>query len=304
MPRPDRGGGRIVQLCLLCWEESRPIVQVTVLGRFLAGVALSSASGGHVWWRVAVAAVAWVAAGISAYLFNGAYDFTEDYANGSTRPVASGRLSVGTALRGACCAAAASVTAAVVSGIAVQAAAFLLLGYAYSGPPWPAKRHWASSSLVITASGALTFWAASTATGRVTGATIVAGAALAAWMGLVGALVKDLPDAAGDAIAGRRTYAVAFGIDRTGRYAGAMALMVGLCGTAASMLLAWAVLPAMLALLIGGAMIAARRARGRRARATGRKDIRALYRLFMLTQQTAIGLVVLSGIWYASGVIG
>lgn len=87
---------------------------------------------------------------------------------------------------------------------------------------------------------------------------MIAGIALSAWMGLVGALVKDLSDVRGDAIAGRKTWAVVFGAWRPARYAAVVALAVALAGTAASALLALILMPAMLVLLVGALLIAAR----------------------------------------------
>jgi 4-hydroxybenzoate polyprenyltransferase len=251
-------------------------------------------------WQVAVAASAWLAAGVAVYLFNGSADLVEDRANGSTRPIASGRLAVRDALWLARSAAVLALAAATVAGVVVQAAIFLALGYAYSGPPWPAKRHWAAASLTITASGAVTFWAASQAAGCVSDATVVAAATLATWMGLVGAPVKDLSDVAGDRISGRKTYAVTFGPYRTGRFAAALALAVGLSGSVASAALAPFLLPAMVTLLAGGVMIAVRS--GRIASPAGRHGTRTLYRIFMTAQHAAVSMIIASGVWYAFNV--
>lgn len=273
------------------------MVQIAITGRFFAGAVLACSGLGEFRWQIAVGASAWLAAGVALYLFNGSADLVEDRANGSARPIASGRLAVRDALLLACGAAVFALAAAAIAGIIVQAATFLTLGYAYSGPPWPAKRHWAAGSLTITASGAVTFWAASRGAGSDCDAIVIAGAALAAWMGLVGALVKNLSDVEGDRISGRKTYAVVFGPYRVGRYAAVLALTIGLSGSVASAMLAPLLLPAMLTLLAGAVVIAARV--GRIASHAGRHDLRALYRIFMVAQHAAVSMTITSAIWYS-----
>lgn len=85
--------------------------------------------------------------------FNGLADVVEDRANASTRPIASGRLSNRDALLVVQGAVVLSLALSAAAGITIQAVVFLLLGYAYSGPPFPAKRHWAAASVRIGASG-------------------------------------------------------------------------------------------------------------------------------------------------------
>lgn len=97
---------RLSRVIRLGWEESRPPVQVAITGRFLVGVLLAVLGTGGVvgfggdgrGWRIAVAAGAWLAAGMAVYVSNGMADPREDRANGSARPIASGRL----ARRGRC----------------------------------------------------------------------------------------------------------------------------------------------------------------------------------------------------------
>ena len=150
----------------LAWEESRPIVQVAIVGRFLAGSLLACPSADKMRSQVPVAAIAWLAAGVAVYLFNGSADVVEDRANASTRPIASGRLSNRDALLVVQGAVVLSLALSAAAGITIQAVVFLLLGYAYSGPPFPAKRHWAAASVCIGASGTVTFWAAAQAVGH------------------------------------------------------------------------------------------------------------------------------------------
>lgn len=282
----------------LAWEESRPIVQVTIVGRFLAGSLLVWPAPEKMRWQVPIATIAWLAAGVAVYLFNGAADAVEDRANASTRPIASGRVANRDALLVVQGTIVLSLALSATTGIIIQAVTFLMLGYAYSGPPFLAKGHWAAASICIGASGAVTFWAASQAVGHISAEAIIAGAALAAWMGLVGALVKDLSDTEGDRISGRKTYAVVFGEYRTGRYAAAFALIIGLLASVASARLTPFALPVMVTLLAGGILIAIRS--NRNASSARRYDARAQYRIFMLTQHVAVLVLIAPGFGAAS----
>jgi 4-hydroxybenzoate polyprenyltransferase len=295
--RHPRIGAVSAHLCRTTWlglEESRPLVQATIVARFIAGAVLGYTSEGTL-RRAIVAVLAWFAAGVAVYLANGLADLSEDRANGSARPIASGRLSPRDGLNLAGFLAVLSLMAAIPADILIQVAMFLALGYTYSGPPWPMKRNWAAAPLSIMASGALTFWAAARSTGSATPAVIIAGATLSAWMGLVGALVKDLPDIPGDRTAGRKTFAIVFGPAWTVRGAAASAVAIGAFGFAASAALAPFLIPAMLALLVGGVLIAALATRF----AATLRDPQAPYRIFMITQCIAISLIITSKVWYA-----
>lgn len=272
-----------------------------VLGRFLVGVLLSYPSSyGTIRWQIALAAAAWVAAGTAVYVYNGCADLVEDRANGSRRPIASGRLQKREALLFCSFVTVFALTAAAVSGICLEAALYLVLGYMYSGSPWPAKRHWAAASATLAASGAVTFWAAARVTGGGDAAVIVAGTALAAWMGLVGALVKDLSDIEGDRVSGRKTYAIVFPPDGVARCAAVAAILIGLSGAVASTVLAPFLLPAMAALFTGGVIIAVRANDFER---NGRNFAsRKFYRIFMRTQKISIALTIALGICYATTV--
>lgn len=276
------------------WEESRPLVQAAIIGRFLAGAALAFASTGRTHWQVAPAAVAWLAAGFSVYVFNGVNDVVEDRANGSSRPIASGRLTARAAMALVIGGAVLALAAAVVAGEALQAAIYLALGYVYSGPPFAAKRHWAAASLVITASGAVTFWTASRAGVCSSPAIVIAGATLAAWMGLVGALVKDLSDVAGDRISGCKNWIVTFGESRVERCAAELALGIGLFGAVASAAFCPQLLPAMAPLLVAAIIFAVRA--WRVSVLPRRQGDRSLYRVFMAAQITSILMIIMSSL--------
>src|SRR5918998_4158664 len=109
LARPLRRGlGRMTYVALLvercrrsagvfyrCLLESRPAVQGIFLLRFLvgatfAGPLFSGAVNFSLWGGAAI----WVCVTLSVYILNGVMDVEEDQINGSSRPVASGKLTV------------------------------------------------------------------------------------------------------------------------------------------------------------------------------------------------------------------
>jgi 4-hydroxybenzoate polyprenyltransferase len=87
---------RVAGILYRCFLEARPAVQGIFLLRFLAGASFAgSLSAGEVvnfalWTGVAL----WICATLSVYILNGVMAVEEDRINGSSRPVASGKLSV------------------------------------------------------------------------------------------------------------------------------------------------------------------------------------------------------------------
>ncbi|MEN3308481.1 MAG: hypothetical protein V7603_4683 [Micromonosporaceae bacterium] len=152
---------------------------------------------------------------MSVYLMNGVMDVTEDRANGSGRPIASGALDVSRARLIVAALAVLSLAFGVLLPIqaTLMVLVLLLLGWFYSGPPWYAKRNpfWASTSLVLTglAAYAAGYWSAGG--GRPDREVVVLALAMALAMGLVGVPVKDLSDVEGDRLAGRRSWPVMWG---------------------------------------------------------------------------------------------
>ncbi|MEV4636617.1 UbiA family prenyltransferase [Actinoplanes sp. NPDC049548] len=271
----------------LCLAEARPAVLVIFLVRFLAGTAMVSAAipvG-----EVAAGAFAWVCATFFVYLLNGATDVAEDQANGSRRPIASGRLSVATATRVAWTAAvvALAVSLCLNRYLALLTVLMLVLGYAYSGRPIALKRWSAASSAVTFAGGLLTYLAGFEMSEVALGAPVVVLAVImSAWMGLVGIVVKDLSDVTGDRAVGRRTIAVRRGMPFARRVVAANALLVGgsfivLAATVAPSL--WC--PAVI-LGAGAAGVAVSVLTGH-SRGAQRSRLRRPYRVFMVTQYAA-----------------
>jgi 4-hydroxybenzoate polyprenyltransferase len=264
--------------------ESRPLVQVMFLSRFLAGAALTGRAGAHL-ASVAAGAVAWFAAAVAVYVFNGIMDVAEDRGNGSRRPIASGRLPRASAAIFTSCAAALALGIGTTAGIAVGALLFLGLGYLYSGPPRPAKRSGVATCAVIAALGLVTFWAGARAAQGHSVAAAVFGLVMSGWMGLVGALAKDITDMPGDALAGRHTFAVRYGIIPVARGAAAFAFAVAVAGVTAATLTAPVLLPSMLVLTVGAGRIAGD------CRSLAGETPRNPYRSFMAAQYAAIAVL-------------
>ncbi|MYR39288.1 hypothetical protein GTX14_28195 [Streptomyces sp. SID4944] len=124
-----------------CLREARPLVQVMFVLRFVTGALLTASAAHH---RVdllhlLLGAVAWWAATVSVYIFNGVSDLREDRANRSERPLASGQLGESAARRAVALTALAGLVFGCAAGweVAESAAVFLVLGYVYSAPPSP-----------------------------------------------------------------------------------------------------------------------------------------------------------------------
>lgn len=197
----------------LCWVEARPIVQLIFLLRFSAGMVLSWGAGVAI-WRVAVGLAGWCAATFAVYVYNGVADRVEDVANGSSRPIARGdlpaRFATAAVLVGALLACAGG--ALLGRWLFAATVGYLLVGYAYSGPPFRLKQTYYTASIGGGSLGLLTYLGGALCAGRPpTAAVLVFAGMMSLWMGGVGGIAKDLPDVTGDREAGRRTWPVVFG---------------------------------------------------------------------------------------------
>ncbi|GAA2266027.1 UbiA family prenyltransferase [Nonomuraea roseoviolacea subsp. roseoviolacea] len=237
---------------LLCVAEARPGVLAVSALRYLAGVALVlPAVPGPDPLTVLRGGLAWVLSIFAVYLFNGVTDVAEDRINGSGRPIARGELAPRTAGVVAAVAGAASlaVTAGLPRAMVWIIAANLVLGFLYSGPPWPLKDSCGGTVVVLCLSGLLSYLAGAVVAGSATvglaagsaTAQLVAGAvavgpatvqlvvfagAATCWMVLVGMPAKDLSDIPGDTAVGRRTLGVLLGERRARQVMVAAALGV------------------------------------------------------------------------------
>jgi 4-hydroxybenzoate polyprenyltransferase/chlorophyll synthase len=224
---------------------------------------------------------------MATYLANGVYDLTEDVANSSTRPLARGELSHRVARRAA--------LALTVSGLLLAAAtgstALLLiavvttaLGWGYSAGVAPLKCSAIGTCLVAVAGGASAYAAGALSTGDpVAPGIVVVFVLLSLWMA-VGGASKDLGDAVGDRLAGRRTLPVVLGDCRARRTIAAVALFLGLLAAVGAWHRPGTAAP-LAVLVVGSLWVAASCLRSRQgaARAARRRP----YQAFMLTQYAA-----------------
>jgi 4-hydroxybenzoate polyprenyltransferase len=274
----------------MCLVEARPEVLMIFFLRFSAGIVLS-AEAIHAWSpaRLLACALTWELAVFAIYLFNGVMDIQEDRINGSRRPIARGALPAGLALRISVCAAAASVAGSVALALptAWTIPALLALGYLYSGPPCRLKRRPIATAVTGAIAGLLSYYtgfAAQADAGWTHPGTAlpVFAVAMSLWMGFVGGLTKDLPDAEGDAAAGRRTMAVVCASATVRLTAATAALALALSFCVAALHFAHLLVASSVVMLGGGIGVAivclSKLSQGSRSRR------RRPYRMFMTTQ--------------------
>ncbi|MFE1174828.1 UbiA family prenyltransferase [Streptomyces sp. NPDC058773] len=280
--------------------EARPTVQIAFLIRFLTGAAFAT-RGDTDLPSILAGASAWCCASVFAYLFNGVMDVEEDRRNGSDRPIARGDLSLrkaaGVTLTAVLLA---LLLSAATTGLLGWTLAFLALGWVYSAPPLAAKRASLPCAIVVFGLGWTSYAGGAAVAGNGLDApAVVFATAMAAWMALVGAVVKDFSDAEGDAEAGRRTLAATRGLHAARRLAVAGATAVGVGAPTAAWIWAPAVLPATLPLALGAGWVIVRCLRGGRAEHRDRHARRDAYRAFMITQYVAnaVMLVTLVAAW-------
>ncbi|MEV6833744.1 UbiA family prenyltransferase [Streptomyces sp. NPDC051133] len=285
----DLRGRTVAETARLCWSEARPSVQLVFLLRFAVGT-LSAPEPPHSPGRTLLGMASWWCAVVCAYLLNGVTDVHEDRANGSLRPIARGDLPVRTAAGVTVLLAGAALTLAAQAndGVLGWVVCFLLLGWAYSAPPVQAKRSSGRCAVVAFGLGATSYAAGISAAGSGwTGAGVVFGCTMAAWMALVGALVKDLGDAGGDAVGGRRTIAVVHGLAVARALAVVCAVLVAVAGVAAAVRWAPLALAGAVPVAVGAVWVVVRVARDSRRGRAGRHQRRGAYRAFMVTQYAA-----------------
>ncbi len=281
---------RAPSVILNCIREARPSVLVIQFIRFMAGAALAVRITGH--WvplRAVLGVLSWELVIVWTYLFNGVMDLQEDRVNGSRRPIASGMLTRSTAIRCAQGAAALSLACAGLLGLPITCTvlAMLLIGWQYSASPGRLKGRPTGTAATGAALGFLAYLAgflgqAGSAWRHPTAKALIFVLVMSAWMALVGTPAKDLPDAQGDAAAGRKTLVLLWGENATRRALAAAAVTIAITfavAAAVSMpLLRW---PAV-TLATGSSIIAV--AALSRISAGDRSRRRRPYRIFMLTQ--------------------
>ncbi|WP_405775302.1 UbiA family prenyltransferase [Streptomyces sp. NBC_01538] len=271
-----------------CLAESRPSVQLVFLLRFLAGSLLGVAAGPAQHGNVAVVGVGWMCCTMAIYLFNGVADREEDIANASTRPIASGRLPVRSAVvvvgtlttTGLLCAFSAG------TGSGLLAVAYLLVGYAYSGPPFPLKRTYYTCTGAGLGLGLTTYAAGFLAGGRRPDVSLVIFAgAMTLWMACVGGIAKEFSDVEGDRVAGRRTWPMVLGDTRARWLLAVVAGGISAGLTVVALLYSAQLIWCAVTVLLGafGVTVAGLRATPGQDRSSRRTP----YRAFMVTQLAA-----------------
>jgi 4-hydroxybenzoate polyprenyltransferase len=278
---------------LLAWREARPVVQCMFQLRFLTAALLAAATSGSGvdYSRIVPAAAAWLCATWHVYLLNGLSDQVEDRCNGSRRPLADGELTIVKARRALRLLTLAAVGFAVFASLPIVPLVLIMLGLGvlYSAGPRPQKARTGGAMAVIAAGGATTYlagWYAGGGGAVPSRALLLVGGTMSAWMALAG-MTKDLPDAVGDAAAGRRTLPVLLGERRARLVVAAMTGAVGVGAATGAMLLHTA--PAFgLGLLAGAVSVAG---------GLTRRDPRLPYRRFMVTQYV-VHLLAIAEIYF------
>ena len=286
---------KVFVLFYKCFLEARPGVQGIFLLRFVAG---ASFSGPHLYgetnFSLLAGATLWVCATTSIYIFNGIMDVEEDRINGSSRPIASGKLGVAQAAGVAGCLGILSILGcfALGSTLGWSVAVLLALGWVYSGPPFCLKR-WPSGWAVLGISAALITYNAgyiSNGGGMTTLDFLIFATVMALWLGIV-SQTKDLSDIEGDKLAGRRSGPVVWGEDVARLVFSGAALSLAGVYTLSAALFAPSLLVPALVLTVGAAILAVVTlspwSRGDKARR------RRSYRAFMFTQYGANLAVVM-----------
>jgi 4-hydroxybenzoate polyprenyltransferase len=256
-------------------EARPPIIMLFALRMIVAtGFAQSGST------RALVLTLAWTALTIAAYVYNGVKDLPGDRFNGSTRPLATGRLSVRTA---SCCALGLALAGLVgcwslSPALGMLGFASLALGWAYSAGP-ALKRSSIACALCVFLAALLTYTAGSLVATASNGERIGL-AVWSLWIGLV-SVCKDFSDVEGDLREGRRTLPVSWGVSAAARLTLAMALSGAVALVVTAETIAPRLAPASWVALAGSVMVAARLAR---LRTGDRHQLRAPYRMFVATQ--------------------
>ncbi|MCZ2814948.1 UbiA family prenyltransferase [Modestobacter sp. VKM Ac-2984] len=278
----------------LLWAEARPVVQALFALRYAVGAVVGVAGAGVLRPAVVVGALAWVLLMTSIYLVNGVSDLLGDRANGSTRPLASGRLAVRVAVRTAGALAGAGLLLAACSGVPALLACALataVLGWAYSVGPRPLKHTVAGTTVAAIGGGLLSYGAGvAAAGGGLTAPYAAVFLLLCAWMAVVGTS-KDLGDREGDRLTGRRSLPVVAGHRTAVRVIAGGSLLLGLTALALAGVWPQLLAPAA-ALCLGGEVVAVLALPTPEGGPRQRR--RRPYRAFMVTQYLANPLVVVS----------
>ncbi|MBV9453200.1 MAG: UbiA family prenyltransferase [Rubrobacter sp.] len=278
-----------------CFLEARPAVQGIFLLRFLAGASFANPLVvGGVKLSLLIGAALWVCATLSVYIFNGVMDVEEDRINGSSRPVARGKLKIAhaTGVTGGLAALSVIGSFGLGSTMVWSVVALLALGWLYSGPPFYLKRSptgWTIMGIIV---AYITYNVGYVANGGGSAvySLFIFATIMALWLGLV-SQTKDLSDIEGDKQAGRRSGPVIWGENAARLVYSGVALSLGGGYILAAAFFAPGLLIPALVLALGAVVVTAIAlgpwSRGEKSRR------RKPYKAFMLTQYGANLAVVL-----------
>ncbi|MFE3001013.1 UbiA family prenyltransferase [Nocardia sp. NPDC059246] len=268
--------------------------------RFAAASALAAPPFSSIpltaWIDYSWAVAAWFLTTVCVYLMNGIADGVNDRINGVGRPIGRGDLDPRDAAAVTQLAAIAALVLALHVGItmAVLVSVFLALGYLYSVPPIQLSRTWAGSSAIVTVGGLCTYLAGGVAIrAQLTPDLVVFAVVMSLWMGLIGAVVKDFSDVAGDRAAQRRVLTLLVGEMPLRRWVSLAAL-----GVATGLAVGASRLPTLecpcVPMMFGAALVAGYTltTRYRDPRPVSRRP----YRAFMITQLAANLGALISGL--------
>ena len=261
-------------------REARPAVQLVFLLRVAACADLLR----HPSPRGFVGLVGWLLLTVAVYTYNGVTDMAEDQANGSSRPIASGRLPVDVATSWCVVLAGLGLVVCAFTGPveAAAGAALLAVGWAYSAGP-TLKETYAGTVVAVLLLAALSYFGGAAATQAATPKALVVPMSFALWVALC-SLAKDFSDVDGDRLAGRRTLPVVLGNLVAGRILAVISVAGALLAVGLALWTRANLAPA-LGLAIGSAALAATvlRIASDRERSIRRR----IYRVLMSTQYLA-----------------
>ncbi|BBH15759.1 homogentisate phytyltransferase [Nocardioides baekrokdamisoli] len=242
--------------------------------------------------RAAEGGVGWVLVTAAFYVLNGVSDVAGDRANGSTRPLASGLLSVRGAVAGLILLGLLGVAACFGAGLMCGELACVLavLGVCYSIGP-RLKENAFAAALTIGGGAGLTYVAGWSLNGAPSAAHVEFAGVLSFWIA-VACATKDFSDVEGDRLAGRHTVATMLGV----KGASHLVSLLSAGASGALLLTSWLahfeIVPALLVVLGSWVLPSAG---SRAARSTGRRPKRSAYRVYMATQYAANGSMIVLG---------
>lgn len=212
------------------------MVQSIFALRFLVGGLLASHVGDARTGLGLIGQAAWLAATWFTYLINGVSDIDGDRRNQSSRPLASGRLTVSSAMTWCSVLAAFSVASGAALGWPFEAGILLVLaiGWFYSMGPAPLKQSSVTSSLTVGLAGFLAYVCGSVAYRQVVPAEVFEFAAVASMWMLAAGNSKDFGDEKGDAFSRRRSLSLVLGRNRAVVVVSALCLGTGTLGVVAA----------------------------------------------------------------------